>query len=332
MNIWLIVVAALVGLALGYLVSSVRAARRAQQLHGELEAARARLSSEADLRARTAELLAHSEAQVRAAVESASRLALDANSETFLKLAREVFGRDQAAASATLKEREVAIAQLVEPIKAALAKQEEQSQALERERRESVGKLSGQLESLVNVQALLQRETRNLSTALRQPWFTPVTGPVFWLPLALLGYPPYMILTAEALSLIYQFWIHTEVVRRLPAPLEWLLNTPSHHRVHHGKNIAYLDRNHGGVLILWDRLLGTFAPEDEREPVRYGITHDLTTFNPLKIALHEFVSVARDAWCAGSLKASLGYIFAPPGWTPAVAAASVTTEPEAVAV
>jgi DNA recombination protein RmuC len=169
MNVVFIIGAALVGLVLGYLVSSLRAARRAQQTHGELEAARARLSSEADLRARTAELLAQSEAQVRAAVESASRLALDANSETFLKLAREVFGRDQAAASATLKEREVAIAQLVEPIKAALAKQEEQSQAFERERRESVGKLGGQIESLVNVHAILQRETRNLSTALRRP-------------------------------------------------------------------------------------------------------------------------------------------------------------------
>ena len=156
----------------------------------------------------------------------------------------------------------------------------------------------------------------NLSTALRQPWFTPITGPVFWLPLALLGYPPYMILTAEAVSLIYQFWIHTEVVRRLPRALEWLINTPSHHRVHHGKNVAYLDRNHGGVLILWDRLFGTFAAEDASEPVRYGITHDLTTFNPLRIAVHELVSLARDVRGAGSLSAVLGYVFAPPGWSP----------------
>jgi sterol desaturase/sphingolipid hydroxylase (fatty acid hydroxylase superfamily) len=104
----------------------------------------------------------------------------------------------------------------------------------------------------------------NLSTALRQPWFTPFTGPIFWLPLALLGYPPPMILTAQAISLIYQFWIHTEVIVRLPRALEWVLNTPSHHRVHHGKNVAYLDRNHGGVLIVWDRLFGTFAPEGER--------------------------------------------------------------------
>ena len=156
----------------------------------------------------------------------------------------------------------------------------------------------------------------NLSTALRQPWFTPITGPVFWLPLAFLGYPPAMILTAEAISLIYQFWIHTETVRRLPRPLEWLLNTPSHHRVHHGKNVAYLDRNHGGVLIIWDRLFGTFTAEDERDPVRYGITHDLTTYNPLRIAVHELQALVRDLRHSRSLRSALGYLLAPPGWSP----------------
>jgi len=155
----------------------------------------------------------------------------------------------------------------------------------------------------------------NLSTALRQPWLTPITGPIFWLPLALLGYPPPMILTAEAISLIYQFWIHTETVQKLPAPLEWLLNTPSHHRVHHGKNIAYLDRNHAGVLIIWDRLFGTFAEEDARDPVRYGITHDLTTVNPLRIAVHEVVTIAQDLRRARSLRSKLYYLFAPPGWS-----------------
>lgn len=155
----------------------------------------------------------------------------------------------------------------------------------------------------------------NLSTALRQPWFTPVTGPVFWLPLAFLGYPPAMILTAEAISLLYQFWIHTEVIRELPWPLERVLNTPAHHRVHHGKNVAYLDRNHGGVLIVWDKLFGTFAAEDRREPVRYGLTHDLPTFNPFRIATHELVALARDMRRAPSLSAALGYVLAPPGWS-----------------
>jgi DNA recombination protein RmuC len=159
----------LIGAVIGYLFAERRAAKLAQELNEKLVTANARLSSESELRARQAELLAQSEAQVRLAVESASRAALEANSETFLKLAREVFGRDQAAASSTLKEREEAIKQLVEPLKVALARQEEQAQAVERERRESTGKLSGQIENLVKVQDLLQRETRSLSTALRRP-------------------------------------------------------------------------------------------------------------------------------------------------------------------
>jgi sterol desaturase/sphingolipid hydroxylase (fatty acid hydroxylase superfamily) len=156
----------------------------------------------------------------------------------------------------------------------------------------------------------------NLSTALRQPWLTPITGPVFWMPLALLGYSAPQILTAQAISLIYQFWIHTETIERLPRSLEWLLNTPSHHRVHHGKNVPYLDRNHGGVLIVWDRLFGTFAPESDRDPPTYGITHDLTTYNPLRIVGHELVAIARDLARARSLETRLGYLFAPPGWSP----------------
>src|SRR6185436_308672 len=143
--------------------------RRAAQLAAELADVRARLSSETEQRARTTELLAQAEAQVRAAVESASRAALNANSETFLKLAREVFGHDQVKANATLKEREDAIRQLVEPIRAALVKQEAQALEIERLRAESHGKLAGQIEGLMNVQSILQRETRNLSTALRRP-------------------------------------------------------------------------------------------------------------------------------------------------------------------
>jgi DNA recombination protein RmuC len=159
----------LLGCLLGYLLGTLRAARRAENLRAELAEAQARIASDEQQRTRTAELLAQSEAQMRAAIESASRVALDANSETFLKLAREVFGRDQASAQATLKEREIAIAQLLEPIKESLRKQEEQAQSIVREHRESAGKITGQIESLVNVQALLQRETRNLSTALRRP-------------------------------------------------------------------------------------------------------------------------------------------------------------------
>lgn len=155
-------------------------------------------------------------------------------------------------------------------------------------------------------------EHYNLSTALRQALLTPLTGPIFWAPLALLGYPPWMILTAQAWSLLYQFWLHTEAIDRI-GPLEWILNTPSHHRVHHGKNVRYLDRNHGGIFIVWDRLFGTFAVESE--PVIYGLTKDIKTFNLLQIGFHEVVAIARDVRRAPGLRAKLGYVFAPPGWS-----------------
>ena len=169
MNILWIVLAALAAGVIGFLIGTLRAARRAGDLRVELESTRARLTSESEQRTHATALLAQADAQVRAAVESASRAALNANSETFLKLAREVFGRDQATANASLKEREDAIRQLVDPIRAALAKQETQAQELERLRMESHGKLSGQIEGLMSVQSILQRETRNLSTALRRP-------------------------------------------------------------------------------------------------------------------------------------------------------------------
>jgi len=152
----------------------------------------------------------------------------------------------------------------------------------------------------------------NLATALRQSWTTPFTGPIFWAPLALLGVEPLMIAAAQGVSLIYQFWIHTEWIDRL-GPLEWVMNTPSHHRVHHGRNVEYLDRNHGGILIVWDRLFGTFEPEDE--PVDYGLTTNIHTFNPVRIAFHEWRTMFREVARAGSLGEALGAIFAPPGWS-----------------
>lgn len=152
----------------------------------------------------------------------------------------------------------------------------------------------------------------NLSTALRQPLLTPLTEPIFWAPLALAGFPPWMIFTAKAWSLLYQFGLHTEAIDRL-GPLEWILNTPSHHRVHHGKNLPYLDKNHGGILIIWDRLFGTFAREAER--VVYGLTTDIRTYNPLRIGFHEFASIAGDVARAPTLRARLGYALQPPGWS-----------------
>lgn len=123
----------------------------------------------------------------------------------------------------------------------------------------------------------------NLSVAVRQSWFGGLAHWIFYAPLMLLGFAPWMLLLVHGLNLIYQFWIHTKVVRNL-GPLEYILNTPAHHRVHHGVNDQYLDKNYGGVLIIWDRLFGTFIAETE-EP-RYGIIKPVGSYNPLWINLH----------------------------------------------
>ena len=152
----------------------------------------------------------------------------------------------------------------------------------------------------------------NLSTALRQSWSTPLTGPIFWLPLALLGFHPVMILTAQAVSLVYQFWLHTELIGRL-GPFEWLFNTPSHHRVHHGRNVEYLDRNYAGILILWDRLFGSFEPE--AAPVDYGLTKNLERPGVLYAATHEWQALLRDMRNASGWRERAAYALRPPGWS-----------------
>ncbi|MFG3298129.1 sterol desaturase family protein [Micromonospora chersina] len=154
----------------------------------------------------------------------------------------------------------------------------------------------------------------NLSTALRQSW-TPMTSLPFWLPLALLGIPPWMIFLQQSISLLYQFFLHTERVGVLARPIEFVFNTPSHHRVHHGSNAEYLDRNYGGILIVWDRLFGSFEPE--RAPARYGLTKNIQTFNPLRVATHEFAAIWSDVRNATSWRHRLGYLFGRPGWQPA---------------
>jgi sterol desaturase/sphingolipid hydroxylase (fatty acid hydroxylase superfamily) len=136
----------------------------------------------------------------------------------------------------------------------------------------------------------------------------------FWIPLALIGIPPWMIILEQSVSLVYQFGIHTERIGRLPRPLELVLNTPSHHRVHHGANEAYLDRNYGGILIVWDRLFGTFQGETER--VRYGLTKNIGTHHPVRVAFHEYVAIGRDLRTAGDWRQRLGYLFRGPGWSP----------------
>jgi len=153
----------------------------------------------------------------------------------------------------------------------------------------------------------------NLSTALRQSWTTPFTSFLFYWPLVLVGFAPELVMSMIALNTVYQFWIHTEAIDRV-GPLEWVLNTPSHHRVHHGSNVEYMDRNHAGIFIVWDRLFGTFEPE--RAPVDYGITKNIETYNPVRIAFHEWVAMIGDAWRAGSVADALGYVVRPPGWSP----------------
>jgi sterol desaturase/sphingolipid hydroxylase (fatty acid hydroxylase superfamily) len=157
----------------------------------------------------------------------------------------------------------------------------------------------------------------NLSTALRQSWTSVVVGTwTPWIPLALLGFPPAMILAEQGFNLFYQFWIHTEAVDRMPRWFEYLFNTPSHHRVHHASNPRYLDRNYAGVLMVWDRMFGTFAEERAEEPPRYGIVKNIDTFNPLRIAFHEWAAIGRDLIAARSFRGALGVVLGPPGWRP----------------
>jgi sterol desaturase/sphingolipid hydroxylase (fatty acid hydroxylase superfamily) len=136
------------------------------------------------------------------------------------------------------------------------------------------------------------------------------------LPDLFLAISPAMILAQQGFNLFYQFWIHTEVVRRMPRWFEYLFNTPPHHRVHHSSNAGYLDRNYAGVLMVWDRLFGTFVQERDEEPAHYGIVKNINTYNPIRIAFHEWVAMLRDLWAARSWREALGVLFGPPGWRP----------------
>jgi len=153
----------------------------------------------------------------------------------------------------------------------------------------------------------------NFSTALRQSWTGTITGWIFWMWLPLVGFHPIMVLTMQAISLLYQFWIHTELVQSM-GPLEFVLNTPSHHRVHHGSNRRYIDRNHAGTLIIWDRLFGTFEPEDFADRPRSLRPNNISTYNPVRIAFHEWTDIWRDARQAPGWSNKLRYILGRPGW------------------
>ena len=154
----------------------------------------------------------------------------------------------------------------------------------------------------------------NLAAALRQTWTGNATGSfLFWAWMPVVGFHPVWILFMQQISLIYQFWIHTEVVHKLPKPLEFVLNTPSHHRVHHGTNLKYLDKNHGGILIIWDRLFGTFQPEEERPT--YGLTKNIGSFNPFTVAFKTWSELFAAAKKSGSLQNAFRYFIRPPGWS-----------------
>ncbi|WP_447727842.1 sterol desaturase family protein [Sphingomonas koreensis] len=156
----------------------------------------------------------------------------------------------------------------------------------------------------------------NFSTALRQTWTGFFSlGFIFRLPLFLIGFPPGLVFFCAGLNLVYQFWIHTEMVGRMPRWFEALMNTPSHHRVHHATNARYLDKNYAGVFIVWDRMFGTFEPERDNDRPRYGIVHNLPDFNLIRAAFHEWWGIAKDVWAAPGIKARLGYMFGPPGWS-----------------
>lgn len=139
----------------------------------------------------------------------------------------------------------------------------------------------------------------NLSVAVRQSWFGGVAHWIFYLPAALMGFPLWAFATVHGLNLIYQFWIHTKLIDKLPRFFEYIFNTPSHHRVHHGVNNPYLDKNYGGIFIFWDRLFGTFTPETET--VRYGIIKPIHSRNWLWINSHAWFEM----WDAMKTKKTL---------------------------
>lgn len=160
-------------------------------------------------------------------------------------------------------------------------------------------------------------EHYNLTTALRQPWNNHFTGHVFLsVPLVVLGFHPLLIAFVASLNLLYQFWIHTEAIKKMPRWFEAVMNTPSHHRVHHGTNPQYLDRNYAGIFIVWDKLFGTFVEEQDNVEITYGVVKPVETFNPVKIAFTECAVIFKDAFRSGlNIRQRLGYLFGPPGYS-----------------
>ncbi len=160
-----------------------------------------------------------------------------------------------------------------------------------------------------------QSEEYNLSVALRQPWFAQLYSWIFYLPLALIGVPVEVYATSYALNLLYQFWIHTETIGRL-GPFEWIFNSPSHHRVHHGTNPRYLDKNYAGIFIIWDRMFGTFQEEDEK--ALYGTLKPLRSWNPLWANVQPWMTLVRASAAQEHWLDKLKIWFMPPAWSAGV--------------
>ena len=157
----------------------------------------------------------------------------------------------------------------------------------------------------------------NLSTALRQPWTSNFTGYVLLSsPLVLIGFHPLLIGFVGAINLLYQYWIHTEAIKKFPYWFEFIFNTPSHHRVHHSTHPPHLDMNYAGIFIVWDRVFGSFVEERDDEAMTYGLVKNIETYNPVRVALMEWISLFHDALSPGlTIRQRLGYVFAPPGYS-----------------
>jgi len=168
-----------------------------------------------------------------------------------------------------------------------------------------------------------QSEEYNLTVALRQGMFQPFFFNIFYLPLAFIGFHPIVYIICSQINTIYQFWIHTRAIGKL-GPLEWVMNTPSHHRVHHGRDAKYIDRNHAGVFIIWDRLFGTFQ-EEEEEP-HYGLVTPLASWNPIWGQIHYFVRLAKLSWAAPRFADKLKVWYKPPAWAPEGLAPKVSSQ------
>ena len=160
-------------------------------------------------------------------------------------------------------------------------------------------------------------ERFGLAVSLRQSWAKHFTGTMMLkIPLVLIGFDPIIVIFCGVLNATYQFFCHTETIKKLPWWYEAIFNTPSHHRVHHAKNPKYLDANYAGTLIIWDRMFGSFVEEDENDLPDYGLVTPLITYNPLKVVFIEYVNIFNDVFSRGiSLKHRILYLFGPPGWS-----------------